>query len=222
MGIVERRQREKEQRRQAIISAAEQVFFAKGLEQATVDEVAEAAELSKGTVYLYFKSKEELFLAIHLKGIKIMQKMFQACLQPHQKGLDQVKAIGAAYFDFYDAYPDYFKVLAYYETAELDFEDEESLAAECFQQGNKAYEVLLGAVNKGIQDGSIRTDVDPFKVSLILWGQTTGLILFALNKGELIKQKYNVPTQELFQYYQDFLFDCLKKVKKVNHDPDEQ
>jgi len=47
MGIVERRQREKEQRRSAIIDAAEAVFFSKGLEIATMDDVAEEAELSK-------------------------------------------------------------------------------------------------------------------------------------------------------------------------------
>ena len=60
MGIAERKEREKEHRRNTILDAAEEVFFSKGINLATMDEVAERAELSKGTLYLYFKNKEEL------------------------------------------------------------------------------------------------------------------------------------------------------------------
>ena len=59
MGIAERKEREKLQRRKDIIDAAEKVFFYRGFESATMDEIAEKVELSKGTLYLYFKSKEE-------------------------------------------------------------------------------------------------------------------------------------------------------------------
>ena len=69
MGITERREREKEQRHNDIIDAAEKVFFSRGLEHATMDNVAVEAELSKGTLYLYFKSKEELYLAILLRSL---------------------------------------------------------------------------------------------------------------------------------------------------------
>jgi TetR/AcrR family transcriptional regulator len=50
MGITERKEREKEQRRNAIIDAAEKIFFTKGMDNSTMDDVAEEAELSKGTL----------------------------------------------------------------------------------------------------------------------------------------------------------------------------
>ena len=53
MGILERKKREKQMRRDAIIRAAEAVFFEKGVRAATLEEVAERAEVSKGTIYLY-------------------------------------------------------------------------------------------------------------------------------------------------------------------------
>ncbi len=62
MGILERKEKEKQQRRDDILGAAKEVFFSKGLMSATMDEIAEKAELSKGTLYLYFASKEELYL----------------------------------------------------------------------------------------------------------------------------------------------------------------
>ena len=61
MGITERKEREKLQRREDILNAAERVFFSKGHKNSTMDDVAEEAELSKGTLYLYFKSKEGFY-----------------------------------------------------------------------------------------------------------------------------------------------------------------
>ena len=91
MGTAERREREKEQRRNDIIDAAERVFFNKGLENATMDDVAEHAELSKGTLYLYFKSKEELYLAIHLRGNLILKEMFEAAVKKPKTGIEKVR-----------------------------------------------------------------------------------------------------------------------------------
>ncbi|NJK86044.1 MAG: helix-turn-helix transcriptional regulator [Bacteroidales bacterium] len=89
MGISERKEREKEQRRSDIVDAAEKIFFKKGFEYATMDEIAEQAELSKGTLYLYFKSKEELLYAIHLRAMKIIKGLFESAIdqkpQNHRK-----------------------------------------------------------------------------------------------------------------------------------------
>lgn len=64
MGTKERRMREKKRRRQQILEAAKTHFFEKGFMAATMDKIADSVELSKGTLYLYFKSKEELSDAI--------------------------------------------------------------------------------------------------------------------------------------------------------------
>ena len=60
MGIQERKEREKERRRQQIMVAAKRVFSEKGFNKATMEDIAHEAELSPGTLYLYFKNKEEL------------------------------------------------------------------------------------------------------------------------------------------------------------------
>ncbi|MBO0614829.1 TetR family transcriptional regulator [Thiothrix fructosivorans] len=61
---------DKEQRREAILDAAEQQWLAQPERMANVAEIAAAAGLAKGTVYLYFRSKEELFLAIHERHVE--------------------------------------------------------------------------------------------------------------------------------------------------------
>ncbi len=66
MGIYERKQREKERRRQEILAAARHVFSKKGFNSATMEEIASKAELSPGTLYLYFKNKEELHTSLSI------------------------------------------------------------------------------------------------------------------------------------------------------------
>ncbi len=64
MTISDRKAREKEQRRQAILSAAEKRFAREGYHATLLDAIAEDVEISKGTIYLYFKNKEDLFFSL--------------------------------------------------------------------------------------------------------------------------------------------------------------
>lgn len=64
MSIEERRQKEKEQRRRTILAAAERLFAGDGFHNTTIEQVAADIDLSKGTIYLYFQSKEDLFFSI--------------------------------------------------------------------------------------------------------------------------------------------------------------
>ncbi len=68
MGTAARKEREKQKRREEILAAARDLFYEKGYQNTTVEEIAEAAEISKGTVYLYFASKDELYVSVILEG----------------------------------------------------------------------------------------------------------------------------------------------------------
>lgn len=70
MGIKERKKREKEMRLEQITAAAKRVIFVKGIKKTTMKDIAEEAELSPGTIYLYFKNKEELFASLSLKPLR--------------------------------------------------------------------------------------------------------------------------------------------------------
>ena len=68
MLTLKRREKEKEQRRKLILDAAQTLFFSKHYDEITIEEIAEKAQLAKGTLYLYFKSKEALYSAVALRG----------------------------------------------------------------------------------------------------------------------------------------------------------
>jgi TetR/AcrR family transcriptional regulator len=210
MGIAERREREKEQRRNDIIDAAEKVFFSKGLEDASMDEVAESAELSKGTLYLYFKSKEELYLAIHLRGNRILRDMFAKAVNTPQNGLEKTRAVGWSYFEYYQNYPNYFNAMIYYESREIDFADSSPVAQQCLLLGKETLDILAGAIVEGIEDGSIRSSVDPVKTAISLWGQTTGIIQIIALKADIIKHNYQLNAEEIVDYTFDLIYHSLK------------
>lgn len=68
-------QRRPEQRPEEIATAALHVFAQRGLHQTTLDDVAKEAGVSKGTIYLYFKSKEELFVAAAQRVVPIPEEL---------------------------------------------------------------------------------------------------------------------------------------------------
>jgi TetR/AcrR family transcriptional regulator len=205
MGITERREREKEQRRNDIIDAAENVFFSKGFDNASMDDVAAEAELSKGTLYLYFKNKEDLYLALHSRGHNIMQAMFEKAVAQYNSGIKKVRAIGEAYYQFYKKYPKYFHVLIYFESRDIDFSDENSAAMICMREGMKILEILVEAIKAGIKDQSIRPDVDPLKTALSLWGESTGIFQILALKKDILKHIMSLDEQEIINYAFDLI-----------------
>lgn len=85
---------DKEERRNAILDAAERLFVGFPDRLANVSEVAEAAGLAKGTVYLYFASKEELLLALHERNSdRFFRVLIERLEQPGPASIDDVFAI---------------------------------------------------------------------------------------------------------------------------------
>ena len=63
MGIEERKEREKNKRKESILDAAIQVYLEQGYHGTTMEKIAKEAELSRATLYLYFKTKDEIFVS---------------------------------------------------------------------------------------------------------------------------------------------------------------
>ncbi|MCS7154713.1 MAG: TetR/AcrR family transcriptional regulator [Bacteroidota bacterium] len=84
-----RREREKQQRRNELLQAARQVFAERGYEGATLEEIAQRAQLGKGTVYNYFPSKQELFFSIldevHAQGLALAKAVMSRPLPLQEK-----------------------------------------------------------------------------------------------------------------------------------------
>ncbi len=86
MTISDRKAREKEQRRNTILAAAEKLFARDGYTATSLDRVAEEVEISKGTIYLYFKNKEDLFFTL-------IREKFEALIQQVTTQINQTNSL---------------------------------------------------------------------------------------------------------------------------------
>lgn len=180
MGTEERKAREKKRRRTQIVDAAEKVIFSKGIEQATMDEIAEEAELSKGTLYIYFKNKNELYLAITKRGSDILNERFSKIFSSRHDitGIELVQKIGETYLNFVKEHPNYFKAFIYYETlADLDELESSEFASNCEENRNEALNFVIRALQIGMQDGTIDGTYDPRELAIVIWSSTRGIIM---------------------------------------------
>ena len=210
MGVVERKEREKIQRRNTIIDAAEAIFFKQGIENASMDEIAQAAELSKGTVYLYFKSKDELYRTIILRGFIILKRQLKEAAHAHETGYQNVRAISEAYIKFSYEHKGYFDAILYYQNDLFNSRQREPSQVESLEGGNAVIGVLIHAIQKGKQDGSITPEINEVEASFVLWSQITGLLQVIQRKMSIIAYHYKIKPDDLFQTYFDLLERSLK------------
>ena len=105
MGIQERKEREKERRRQQIIVAAKRVFSEKGFNKTTMEDIAKEAELSPGTLYLYFKNKEELYASLSLRILQYLHLRVEHVNKGDSDPQKKIEALMEAMYDVYDFDP---------------------------------------------------------------------------------------------------------------------
>jgi len=110
MGIKERRGREEQARLLAILGAAESVFASKGYYETRMDDIAHKAELAKGTIYYYFKSKEEIYLhLLETESDKVFQSI-SARIRDKAEFLDILKEVVDFSVEYFEANLSFLKI----------------------------------------------------------------------------------------------------------------
>jgi TetR/AcrR family transcriptional regulator len=204
MGTTERKEREKEKRRNQIVDSAEKIFLEKGLEGTTMEEIAESAELSKGTLYLYFKSKEELYFAVNMRGLRLLTGILESVLDKGLTGAENILELGRAYIRFSKNYPEYFRTIMTCQSAGIEQTDyfHKTLL---FEPGSPLL-VFLDVIEKGNIDGTIRSDIPTLELAVTLWSQLTGVLQFVHYRPkifEVFSLDENKIIQNLFYVLQD-------------------
>lgn len=177
MGIVERKQREKEQRRLTILQKAEEIIIRKGLIATTMDEIASACELSKGTLYLYFKSKEELYRQIMINIIDNFVQIVLHNLNLHQDYERRLNSLGESYLEFYRKFPNQFKIMndtdCEHDHAKLSSSD---IEVELFERSGKIWQIVESVIEEGISLGYFIRECIPMEIGIMIWASSNGII----------------------------------------------
>jgi TetR/AcrR family fatty acid metabolism transcriptional regulator len=149
----------------SIINAALQVFGEKGYYNATISEIARAANVSEATIYEYFGSKEDLLFAI--PGEFTSQAVeFLESMNAYIKGAEnKIRAIVYGYYNLYKDNPDYSSLVL------LDLKhNRKFMEAEGYQEVKRAAGFILEAIEEGMESGEFRPDIDPYLVRSMILG----------------------------------------------------
>jgi AcrR family transcriptional regulator len=198
--IAERRQEERDRRRTEIVDAADALYAEAGWDSVTMDQVARRGRLSRALVYVYFKDKADLHLALVERALDTLRLRFDAARAGKACGIDEIEAIGRAYVAFSREMPHYYDACARYQSHACADAVIPPTEAACMSAGHRVHETLVDSLNRGVADGSIRNDLgDPYVTALALWAYTHGVIQIASSKGGQIEHE-GVPVQRFIDH----------------------
>jgi len=185
MGLKERREREREGRRQQILDAARKILLEKGLNGASMTQIAQLAELGVATIYFYYRSKEELFAALQQEGLELLYGRIERAAGRGRNNAEKVRRAALAYLRFSEENRDYFDILNYFlSSPEEVFTPELKRLVD--QRAEKILTLVEGMVADGVRQGEFGS-VDARGFSLLLWGTLHGLIQFKKMRRTLLK-----------------------------------
>ncbi|MGB8330648.1 MAG: TetR/AcrR family transcriptional regulator [Polyangiales bacterium] len=193
MAVSARRERERTARREAILDAAGELIADQGYHEMRMESVAEAAELGKGTIYLYFENKDALCASVATRLIDTLIPVIESALDNTPTGLEAVRRMLQKYYDFSIENPHHFRfALAWLSAGERMDDSTEAFQTYRGRVGG-LLSLVVAALERGRTDGSIRAEVDPVPQAIQLWTSFLGVVMVGLNK-ESMAQRIPAPV----------------------------
>ena len=209
MGIEERKEREKEHRKEEILDAAQKVFFEKGLPTATMDEIADAAELSKGTLYLYYKSKEDLYLGVMMRGMQVLYTEYERLAASQDSPLQKIVKLSELYIDFFASNRNFFRMFHFLQMPQFHKQVSEEMQQYCGTETRRLWDIVIAIMKQGMETGILRSDLNPIEIGIILWSSSTALMLRRDTEGERWKERFNIDMSHTLEVSNQLLLNAI-------------
>ncbi len=192
MGLEERRRREKENRKAAILKAARRLFFEKGFKPVTVESIAKKAELSKGSVYLYYNSKEEIYAQILLNDIGKFNRKIENLFNNGDTASSILHKLSTIYIDFFLHDTELFRILVTYMLHTDDMNLSDDVNRHIVKMTNVAIDVIERIFQYGIERGEFSPTVNLRQNRNAIWGLLNGIIALHLFTGDVATREARI------------------------------
>lgn len=205
-----RRQKEKEDRKEAILAAAREVFFEQGIRRATVDDIAARAEVAKGTVYLYFETKETILAHLLLEGLDTLGRQLEAAYA-EDKPLSaeaRLRQLSAAYLNFYQLEGDYFRLMMAFDRGHFQDAVNSQVYEAILHRSLRGLHWLVRAIEQGAQSGELRV-AEPKQSAGMFWAALNGVLVLVSHplRRELVEQE----VETLYAGVMEMMLKGMKK-----------
>lgn len=197
MGIHERKEREKHEKRRMILDTAMQLFIEEGYDSVSIRKIADKIEYSPATIYLYFQDKDDIYHSLQQEGFRI----FLEALSLSESVADpvgRVTDLGQRYIRFGIENPEYYDLM-FISRSPMKKVD----GLKDWKEGVESYLVLLRTVQFAMENG-LFTSKDPHVVASGLWSLVHGLVSL-VNRGRIDPGDSGSKTDKVISIYDSFV-----------------
>ncbi len=181
MGVIDRKEREKVEMKRQILDAARSLFLEQGFEKTSIRNIAEVIEYSAGTIYLYFKDKNEILFALHVEAFGALMEAMQAGIMGETDPFERLVSLGKHYLKYAFENPELYDLM-FVMTAPME-------TLECREEiwcdGERAFDVLKFVVGDCMKAGYFAGD-DNETISVMMWSLVHGLATLHLRRRTMI------------------------------------
>ncbi len=189
MGIHERKERERERRRQQIIVAAKRVFSEKGFNRATMEDIAHEAELSPGTLYLYFKNKDDLYASLSLRILHYLLIRLEHLNSDKKLDIEaRISGLKDAMYDVYEFDPMILINMFHLQSSETLKNLTPELLSEIKSLSKRSLSEMAKLFEEGVQKG-VFIDRHPMAMADTFWALFSGVVLWETSKSIINEDK---------------------------------
>lgn len=196
MTIEDRRNREKKERRKTILAAAEKLFASEGFHQTTLERVATEIDISKGTIYLYFKNKEELFFSTFEEKLERRQAAIKPAFEAANSLEQAINSIVGEQIRFLQENKHFFKLLMG-EQVKFERADSDEVRKKTFFKNHaKFIESLINGFSRHMENERINhissktltlTIIGSINAHLMNWILTSGESSLEVAKDDIVQ-----------------------------------
>lgn len=211
MNDISRREREKLMREQEILSSAKRIFYLKGFEDASMDEIAKDAQFTKSTLYQYFENKEDLYFAVVLDEYKKLFSNLNNAFNSEQRGFMKIEQACKYFYKFYGDNPEVLRVISYQGLVRKKSVGKSKRRDELMMFNNNMFRTVAEVISEGISDGSVRPDLDAGMTAFSLIFLLTGFYNLLSVTGDSFTGHFSLDVENFSRFTMDILLRTLKK-----------
>lgn len=171
---ISRKEREYLAHREEILSAAEKVFAAKGFFPTTMSDIARKAEFGTGTLYKYFKSKEELYFTLIEEKVEEINRLVNAELSQKTSALERIRKVLGLQFEFIERNRDFFRIYIS-ERNRFEWTVKDDLGKGLHEKMVTYIHILAEVTRQGIKEGEFKS-MNPMDLAHALVGMVNSFV----------------------------------------------
>ena len=201
MSVIQvRKERERAAREELILDHAQRILLREGFQNLNLDSLAEAVEYSKGTLYLHFKTKEDIALAVVTRALRERADLFERATRFEGSSRERARAIGFACCHFAKVYPDYYSVQMMLTSQSFWEKADEARQHQYGMQAGRTFRAVHRVVIEGLQCGDIpKTKLSPEQIVFCIASTAIGTHIMARNTHAAMMVGIDDPSEAVCQ-----------------------